>query len=46
MKQNRCIEVTAILDMVPIVKNLACKNFIVLFVLAMIKTLMSKVFLS
>lgn len=38
MKQYCCAEVTAILDMVPIVKNLARKKFIVLFVLAMIKT--------
>jgi hypothetical protein len=38
MKQYCCAEVTAILDMVPLVKNLARKKFIVLFVLAMIKT--------
>ncbi|MEZ4993946.1 MAG: IS4 family transposase [Saprospiraceae bacterium] len=38
MKQYCCAEVTAILDKVPIVKNLARKKFIVLFVLAMIKT--------
>ena len=38
MKQYCCAEVTAILDMIPIVKNLARKKFIVLFVLAMIKT--------
>ena len=38
MKQYCCAEVTAILDKVPIVRNLARKKFIVLFVLAMIKT--------
>ena len=38
MKQYCCAEVTAILDKVPIVKNLARKKFIVLFVLAMIRT--------
>ncbi|MEL7250455.1 MAG: transposase, partial [Bacteroidota bacterium] len=38
MKQYCCAEVTAILDMLPIVKNLARKKFIVLFVFAMIKT--------
>ena len=38
MKQYCCAEVTAILDIVPLVKNLARKKFIVLFVLAMIKT--------
>ena len=38
MKQYCSAEVTAILDMVPIVKNLAREKFIVLFVLAMIKT--------
>lgn len=38
MKQYCCAEVTSILDKVPIVKNLARKKFIVLFVLAMIKT--------
>lgn len=38
MKQYCCAEVTAILDKVPIVKNLARKKFIVLFVFAMIKT--------
>lgn len=38
MKQYCSAEVTAILDKVPIVKNLARKKFIVLFVLAMIKT--------
>ncbi len=38
MKQYCSAEVTAILDTVPIVKNLARKKFIVLFVLAMIKT--------
>lgn len=38
MKQYCCGEVTLILDKVPIVKNLARKKFIVLFILAMIKT--------
>ncbi|MEZ5038391.1 MAG: hypothetical protein R2828_00800 [Saprospiraceae bacterium] len=38
MKQYCCSEVTAILDKLPIVKNLARKKFIVLFVLGMIKT--------
>ena len=38
MKQYSCAEVTAILDKVPIVKNLARKKFVVLFVLSMIKT--------
>ena len=38
MKQYCSAEVTAVLDMVPIVKNLARKKFIVLFVLGMIKT--------
>jgi len=38
MKQYCCNEITAILDNVPIVLNLARKKFIVLFVLAMIKT--------
>lgn len=38
MKQYCCAEITAILDNVPIVANLARKKFIVLFVLAMIKT--------
>lgn len=38
MKQYCCAEVTAILDIVPIVQNLARKKFIALFVLAMIKT--------
>ncbi len=37
MKQYCCAEVTAILDKIPIVKNLARKKFIVLSVLAMIK---------
>ena len=38
MKQYCCVEITAILENVPIVANLARKKFIVLFVLAMIKT--------
>ena len=38
MKQYCSAEVTAILDKVPIVRNLARKKFIVLFVLAMIKS--------
>ena len=38
MKQYCYAEVTTILDKVPIVKNLARKKFIVLFVLAIIKT--------
>ena len=38
MKQYCGSEVTSILELVPIVKNLARKKFIVLFVLAMIKT--------
>lgn len=38
MKQYCCAEFTAILDKTPIVKNLARKKFIALFVLAMIKT--------
>lgn len=38
MKQYCCAEVTAIFDKIPIVKNLARQKFIVLFVLAMIKT--------
>jgi len=38
MKQYCSTEVTAILDKVPIVRNLARKKFIVLFVLAMIKS--------
>lgn len=38
MKQYCCAEVMAILDKVPIVKNLARKKFILLFVLGMIKT--------
>jgi Transposase DDE domain len=38
MKQYCCTEITAILENVAIVKNLARKKFIILFVLAMIKT--------
>lgn len=38
MKQYCSAEVTSILDKLPIVRNLARKKFIVLFVLAMIKT--------
>lgn len=38
MKQYCCAEITSILENVPIVMNLARKKFIVLFVLAMIKT--------
>jgi len=37
MKQYCCPEITSILDIVPIVTNLARKKFIILFVLAMIK---------